>query len=318
MQFASLTLTAAPTTEPVTIAEVEAHLRLDETSVETAPTAPTVALASPAVAGNIDNGAHRYLVTFVTASGETQAGVASDIVTVADKAVNGKVTVSGIPLGGGAVTQRKLYRTLAGGSSYYLLTTITNNTATTYTDNIADGTLGIGAPTANTTGDPLLSIYIAAARMRAESATGRALVTQSWEMALDEWPDDDEGYTIEIPLPPLQSIDSIHYYDIAGTLTLLDAAQYQVDLSSEPARIAPAYNCYWPDLQEGRLGAVVIAFTAGYALTSDIPTPVRNWILCRTASLNEHREDVAVISRGEIRPLPFLDALLDSYKVYKL
>src|SRR3989344_5689951 len=99
----SLHLITAPTVEPVTVAEARSHLRLDDEAGEPAPVAPTVALASPAVAGNVDNGAHRYLVTFVTADGETEAGAISAAVTVADKTVNGKVELTAIPFGGVAV-----------------------------------------------------------------------------------------------------------------------------------------------------------------------------------------------------------------------
>src|SRR3990167_5012788 len=115
-----------------------------------APGALTAALAG-AGAGNVDNGAHRYKVTFITAAGETEAGTASGIVTVADKTVNGQVSLTVIPTGNtGIVTQRKVYRTAAGGSVYKLLTTIADNTTTTYTDNTADSGLGANAPSANT------------------------------------------------------------------------------------------------------------------------------------------------------------------------
>ena len=113
----ALTLITAPTVEPVTVAEARRQCLLGSTAGEPAPTAPTVALASPAIAGNIDNGAHRYGVTFVTADGETELGVISSAVTVADKTVNGKVELTAIPLGGSAVTSRKLYRTAAGRST---------------------------------------------------------------------------------------------------------------------------------------------------------------------------------------------------------
>lgn len=117
-----------------------------------APGAPVGALISPAAAGNIENGTHSYKVTFVTGVGETEAGTASNVVTVVDKTVNGKIVLTGIPVSPSAlVTSRKIYRTEAGGVNYKLLTTIANNTATTFTDNVADGSLTTAAPSTNTT-----------------------------------------------------------------------------------------------------------------------------------------------------------------------
>jgi hypothetical protein len=117
-----------------------------------APDASAAALAS-AGAGNVDNGTHSYKVTFVTALGETEAGTVSNIVTVADKTVNGKVALTSIPTGDGTVTQRKIYRTVAGDAApWKLLTTLADNTTTTYTDNTADASLGANAPSTNGTG----------------------------------------------------------------------------------------------------------------------------------------------------------------------
>lgn len=126
---------------------------------ENAPGAATAALTG-AGAGNVDNGAHSYKITFVTAGGETEAGTASAPVTVADKTVNGQVALSAIPTGTvGIVTSRKIYRTVAGDTGdYKLVATIANNTATTYTDNTADSSLGAIAPSANTAVDTRLTI----------------------------------------------------------------------------------------------------------------------------------------------------------------
>ena len=58
-------------------------------------------------------------------------------------AINQKVTLSSIPTSSdGQVTQRRIYRTRAGGTAYYLLTTINNNTTTSFVDNIPDAMLG--------------------------------------------------------------------------------------------------------------------------------------------------------------------------------
>src|SRR5258705_246347 len=87
------------------------------TVYEPAPGAPSGALAG-AGAGSVDNGAHRYKVTFVTAQGQTVAGTASSAVTVTDKTTNGKVSLTSIPTGSVFVTSRKVYRTAAGGTVY--------------------------------------------------------------------------------------------------------------------------------------------------------------------------------------------------------
>lgn len=107
--------------------------------VETAPAAAAAALAG-AGAGNVDNGAHSYKVVLDAPTNSNPGNSVS--VTVADKTADGKVALTSIPVGTtGVTTQRLIYRTEAGGSTYYLLATIADNTTTTYTDNIADATL---------------------------------------------------------------------------------------------------------------------------------------------------------------------------------
>ena len=104
-----------------------------------APIAPSVILA--AGAGNVDNGDHYYKVTYTNSEGETLFSNASNVLTIVDKTINGKSTVT-IPVGTvKGITGRKLYRTKAGGTTYFLLATIPNNTATTYSDNTADSSL---------------------------------------------------------------------------------------------------------------------------------------------------------------------------------
>lgn len=103
------------------------------------PTACVATLVATGT-GNIDNGTHKYRITFVNAAGETSLGSVSNTITV--DASNKQVTLSSIPVStSGGVTSRKIYRTKAGGSDYFLLDTIYNNTSTSYTDNTADASL---------------------------------------------------------------------------------------------------------------------------------------------------------------------------------
>lgn len=308
----ALSLVTAPALEPVTLAELRAHLRLDGTTAEPAPGVPTVALVSPAAPGNVDNGAHRYRLTFVTADGETEAGAISAAVTVADKTVNGKVLVSAIPLGGAAVTSRKLYRTVAGGADALFLATLADNTTTTYTDNLADASLGAAAPAVNTTADPLLAGYLTAARLHVEGRDGwlnRALVTQTWDLFLDRFP-----CAIVLPLPPLQSVTSVTYLDNTGASQTLATNQYRVDTARVPARITPAYGVTWPNTY-GVPNAVTVRFVAGYGAPAAVPGPIRLGLTMLAAHFYEHREPVLV---GTIQArLPFhVEALLMPFRVW--
>lgn len=109
-----------------------------------APGAPTVALG----AAGVLNGTYSYKITFVTADGETEGGTTSADISP----VNQKVELSQIPIGATGVTQRKIYRTTAGGTQHKFVATIADNTTTTYTDNLADNSLGENVPTATTAG----------------------------------------------------------------------------------------------------------------------------------------------------------------------
>jgi uncharacterized phiE125 gp8 family phage protein len=280
--------------------------RIDSSNQEPAPGAITVALGSGA--GNVDNGAHRYLCTFVTSDGETEAGTISSAVTVADKTVNGKVSLSAIPLGGSLVTSRKIYRTTAGGSTYLLLATIADNTTTAYTDNIADSSLGAEAPSTNTTGDPYLTMLIKSARMHAEQVLNRYLITQTVDAYFDEFPD-------LIQLPPLQSVSAITYLDTTSAEQTLAADQYTVDAVSIPARITPAYNVTWPSTYE-QTNAVKVRFVAGYGNAADVPANIKNWMLMRIKTLYETRDHATFANGLPVISESFVDSLLDSEKVY--
>lgn len=287
----------APTVEPLTVAEAAAHLRIDSLNVEPTPDAPSVALASPVAPGNVDNGAHRYCLTFVTADGETDGGDISGSVTVTDKTVNGKVVVSAIPLGGAQVTARRVYRTAAAGATFFLVGTIADNTTTLYTDNVADASLGAGVPSKNTTVDPYLKECISDAREYIESFTNRALITQHWQWSQDGFPPryfetaspyletvsglqhpellDLHRDVIRLPKPPLISVDAVHYVDEDGVTQLLDPSAYLVNASLVRAEISRAFGVPWPATR-WQQGAVTVDFTCGYgASSSAVPAQVR-------------------------------------------
>jgi uncharacterized phiE125 gp8 family phage protein len=134
--------------------------------------------------------------------------------------------------------------------------------------------------------DDLLYAYIQAARRHCESFLGRALITQTWDLYLDAFPDGD----IAIPLPPLQSVTHVKYKDTAGTLQTLAASTYIVDTVSTPGRIALAYGQSWPSTYS-EIQAVQIRFVCGYGLASAVPQNIKHAILLKLTGLYENRGD---------------------------
>lgn len=112
----------------------------------TTPGACTIAAGT--AAGSLSVGAYTYKITFVTNYGETGAGTASNSITAT---LNSSMSLTAIPVWtNGNVIARKIYRVAAGGSTYGLVATISDNVTTTYTDTLADASLGAVPPSAST------------------------------------------------------------------------------------------------------------------------------------------------------------------------
>src|SRR4030095_8045227 len=121
--------------------------------------------------------------------------------------------------------------------------------------------------------DDVIQIYLDAATAHVDGEwgyLGRALVTQTWRLTIDTFPSAE----IKIPLPPLQSISSVSYFDSAGDpQTLIEDTDYFVDDQSEPGWIAPMTS--WPTTLDA-INSVAIDFVAGYAGTSSPPSLTEN------------------------------------------
>jgi len=98
--------------------------------------APT--FAADTAGGNVPAGAHTYKVTYLYyGSQESNPGPASAVRTVAGP--NFTVNLTALPVGGYGVTARKIYRDDNDGI-YRLVGTVSNNTATTFSDTLSTGT----------------------------------------------------------------------------------------------------------------------------------------------------------------------------------
>lgn len=149
--------------------------------------------------------------------------------------------------------------------------------------------------------DTQIALAIPAARLDAENATGRALLTQSWEQTFAGFP----CAALALAKPPLKSVESVKYYDPDGVQQTLAPSAYLVHTSALSGLVAPVPDTHWPATQP-RLDAVTVAFTAGYGAASDVPANLRLWIV------------LAVLRAiGEIEATAVNDGLLDAYRVIR-
>jgi uncharacterized phiE125 gp8 family phage protein len=137
--------------------------------------------------------------------------------------------------------------------------------------------------------DAMIARMIQAAREWVEAQTGRALMTQSWRMTLDAWP---EGVALALIRPPVQAVAAVRVFDAGGASTTWAAENYTLLSGAEPpclVRKTPA----WPT--PGRVeGGVEIDLTCGYgAAAADAPAALRQAVLAQAAALYERRGEDA-------------------------
>jgi uncharacterized phiE125 gp8 family phage protein len=188
-----------------------------------------------------------------------------------------------------------------------------------------------------TVDDTEIQAMITAARTYIESVCWRALMTQTWEIVLDNfpcsWPSplpgcgSDHAWLCssaqsaypkksEIPLPlgTIQSITSVKYDDANGTEQTFASSNYVFD-ETVPPRLVLKTNSSWPTTS-GEANCIRIRFVAGYAGSgaSIIPQPLKSAILLLVSQLYEHRTPEVV--GAAVHPIQFsLDALISSYRL---
>ncbi len=150
-----------------------------------------------------------------------------------------------------------------------------------------------------TADDAFVTSLIPAARELVEIFLRRALITQTWELTLDGFPWNRylvySVSAIDIPRPPLQSVEWIKYTDTAGQVQTMRPDQYVVDASSDQmGRVALAWTEFWP-LTRYTINSVAIRFKAGYGDSpEDVPPGIRLAICRQVSDLYENREDVVI------------------------
>jgi len=125
--------------------------------------------------------------------------------------------------------------------------------------------------------DALLVTYCRAAAQACEIFTGRQLLTQQWQVTLNDW----RAREVQIPLSPVQSVDKIEIWN-GSIFQLIDATTYLLDNTSYQARILPQPAYQWTDPAR-ETGGIKITVTAGFgddqnALPHDLRLGLLLWI----------------------------------------
>lgn len=196
--------------------------------------------------------------------------------------------------------------------------------------------------------DEELELIIGAAREHVEAYLRRALVTQTWELVLERFANEnplsrppqyrDEAWVIpgwayfdylsepwqrmcerpyiELPFGTLASVTSVIYVDGTGTpQTMTPTTDYSVDTVNVPGRIRPAFGKTWPQHRQ-QWDAVKVQYVVGWAVDA-VPKSIQQALLMLVNKLYEHDEEVVTPAiAAEIR-LPF-EALLAPHRIIRM
>lgn len=166
--------------------------------------------------------------------------------------------------------------------------------------------------------DTYLQNLIPVVRMRCEGATRRTLITQTWDVFLDQWPTWDGyhgGRTFEppttllpaggyvcLPKAPLQSVTFVQYTALDGSTQTWDPSNYLVDAPKGDrcarGRLSLGWVKVWP-IARPTANAIQIRIVTGYGDTEDtVPALLRQGMLLDAGTLYETRESVLAGSRA--------------------
>jgi hypothetical protein len=148
----------------------------------------TMTVSANSNGAGVLTGDYQYKVTYVN-SQSVEGDVSSALTTFAVAAKQIRLTSLPVAPQSFGVSARRIYRTVAGGTSFLRVTTVNDNTTTLYDDNTADGSLGLAAPT-NKGEPPKYSCIV--------YHQNRLFMNDSDNPGLLWWTDLNEPYTVNL------------------------------------------------------------------------------------------------------------------------
>jgi uncharacterized phiE125 gp8 family phage protein len=162
-----------------------------------------------------------------------------------------------------------------------------------------------------TADDPVITSLITVVRTHLERATGLALITRTFRLYLDRWP---EARALEIGRGPVTSIEAITVYDALGAPRAADMTGFALDGAAHPPRL------FLPRMPETfrAINGIEIDFTAGFGPTGvTVPATIRRALLLHLALLFAYRGAVSLEDQPVDVPAGY-DRLLAPYLMRRL
>lgn len=247
------------TTEPITLAEVKSHLRLDSSTFAsdistTQLLEPMSRTAATYTSSGVSVAGYRALINLNSginaATGTVAAHIeeSDDNITYTDWSSGTFTTVT---TANDQAVQEKEY---TGTKQYIRVVAVVANAACVFgIDLILDSD--------DTTEDSQLTAWITAARQWGEAYTSHMFAPKTYDFYLDEFPN---GNYIELP-EPLTTVTSVKYKNSAGTETTMTlTTEYIVDVDSQPGGIYLPYGVSWASFVAYPINPITIRATVGY------------------------------------------------------
>ncbi len=159
--------------------------------------------------------------------------------------------------------------------------------------------------------DEVIAALVAGSRIYVEAQTKRALITQSWRIAADCWPEDGR---LQVLPAPLQALTAARVYDCNGVAHAIDTQAFVPDIGASLLAFAP-----WALPAPGRIAAgIELDVTVGYGDSAlEVPEPLRQAIRLLLAHWYDNRG--LVTTGANYSPLPAtVAALIAPYRMLSL
>lgn len=155
--------------------------------------------------------------------------------------------------------------------------------------------------------DSYLATLLAAARSHIETVTRKRMITQSWRLMFDSA---GKSGRLFLPVGPVQSVSRVLLFSSDDTSAELDSAGYEVDITSDPARI----RFETMPLAHRTFAGIGIDVTVGYGAAGNaMPVNLRHAILLLAGHLYGFREVASADGRLETVPVGF-EALIAPFR----